>query len=432
MVFHNTELAKLVPAGNYRAEDLSRIESVLDRHGCLRFVRLPSGLFSASSAGDAIASSGYANVWVRDSVYVAFAHHVSGAPDVAAGVARALAAFFSRHRHRFDDIISGAVDPADVANRPHVRFDGRTLAEISGERWAHSQNDALGYFLWLAATLAASGGLEPEPDASSVLALLVRYLEAIRFWQDEDSGHWEERRKLSASSIGTVVAGLEAFLALAREGNPAWRRRIEPPVADLAGALVERGRQALDAILPHECAQISTLKNRRYDAALLFLLFPLDVIDDDEMAALVLHDASRFLAGGHGIRRYLGDSYWAPDYDIRLPPGDRTRDFSDDMEARDALLPRIGDEAQWCLFDPVVSAYYGQRFLRTGAAADRERQTLHFNRSLSQVTADWRCAELYYLRHGEYVPNPHTPLQWTQANLLMAMQAMRATIANRS
>jgi phosphorylase kinase alpha/beta subunit len=181
-----------------------------------------------------------------------------------------------------------------------VRFDGSSLSEITVERWAHAQNDALGYFLWLSSTLAASGAIGPEPDTVSVLGLLVRYFGAIRFWNDEDSGHWEERRKLSASSVGTVVAGLEAFLALVRGGAAEdWRKQLghlEQSAADLA----RRGRSALAAILPHECADLAPARNRRYDAALLFLLFPLGVIRDDAMTDLVLHDVNRFLAGEHG------------------------------------------------------------------------------------------------------------------------------------
>jgi hypothetical protein len=165
-------------------------------------------------------------------------------------------------------------------------------------------------------------------------------------------------------------------------------------------------------------------------AVILFLLFPLDVIDDEEMAHLVLHDCSKYLAGAHGIRRYLGDSYWAPDCEARLSEMDRTRDFSDDLAARDTLLPKIGDEAQWCLFDPILSAYFGRRYLKSRSVADRERQIVHFNRSLAQITDNWRCAELYYLRDGEYVANPHVPLQWTQANLTVALDALRATIAS--
>lgn len=429
MPFHNSALARLVPEGNYRAADLIRIAAALDEHQTLTFVRLPSGLYSASSAGESIAATGYANVWVRDNIYVAFAHDVTGATPVAIEVVRGLISFFSRYRHRLDDIISGAVDPQDVANRPHVRFDGLTLAEIGEQHWAHAQNDALGYFLWLSSRLAASGALKPDPDAVLVLTRLVRYLQAICFWQDEDSGHWEEQRKISASSIGAVVAGLEAFAALTRQSRE-WRQQGGPDPEQLAATLAERGRQALNEILPSECAQLASGKNRRYDAALLFLLFPLDVIDDEDIASLALHDISKYLAGEHGIRRYLGDSYFAPDYETRLSEADRTRDFSDDLAARDMLLSKIGDEAQWCLFDPILSAYFGRRYLATRSVADRDLQLFHFNRSLAQITTDWRCAELYYLRRGEYVANRHVPLQWTQANLLVAMDALRATIAS--
>jgi phosphorylase kinase alpha/beta subunit len=427
MTFHNSGLAGLVPDGNFCAADLQRIRSELISHDTLTFVRLPSGLYSASSGGKAIAGTGYANVWIRDNIYVAYAHHVVGSSHVAVEVVRALTTFFSTYRRRFDDIISGAADPDDATLRPHVRFDGLTLSEIGDERWAHAQNDALGYFLWLSSTLAAAGALKPDAEVAAVLTRLLRYLDAIRFWQDEDSGHWEERRKLSASSIGTVVAGLDAFLALMRQSTE-WREQCTQAFESLASDLAARGRQALDTILPQECAQLASAKNRRYDAALLFLLFPLQVVTDEAMADLILHDVRKYLAGEHGIRRYLGDSYWAPDYEDRLPAADRTRDFSDDIEARDALLPRIGDEAQWCLFDPIISAYFGCRYRRTGSFADREQQIIHFNRTLAQITDDWRCPELYYLRRSQYVANPHVPLQWTQANLVVALDEMRASL----
>lgn len=427
MRFHNSDLAALAPSGLYRASHLARIETGLRAHGTLEFVRLPSGLFPASPAAESIVSSGYANVWVRDNVYVAFAHHLSDRTPVAAGVAQALMAFFASSRSRFEDIISGAADPEDVSRRPHVRFDGHTLEEMSNERWPHAQNDALGYFLWLYAELAASGDVPLDEPALATLTLFPRYFAAIRFWQDEDSGHWEEGRKVSASSIGTVIAGLDALLLLARRHTKAFQSRGSSLV-NLTADLAERGRAALADILPHECAQISPIQNRRYDAALLFLVFPLNVLTDEPMVDLLTHDVDRFLKGDIGIRRYLGDSYWAPDYEDRLPPDVRTRDFSEDMTTRDALLARLGDEAQWCLFDPILCAHYGRRFLTTRSQSDAERQVLHFNRALAQITPSWRCPELYYLRRGEYAPNPHVPLQWTQANLVVALRSMWATI----
>jgi phosphorylase kinase alpha/beta subunit len=78
--------------------------------------------------GESIAATGYANVWVRDNVCVAFAHHATGVRHIGTEVVGVLIAFFSRYGPRFDGIISGAVDPQDVANRPHVRFDGRSSA----------------------------------------------------------------------------------------------------------------------------------------------------------------------------------------------------------------------------------------------------------------------------------------------------------------
>jgi hypothetical protein len=109
MRFHNAELARLVPEGEYRPDDLARIRAALESHQTLTFVRLPSGLFPASSAGAAIAASGYGNVWIRDNVFVAFVHYETGATTIAVDVMRALMTFVNRHCHRFETIISGAV-----------------------------------------------------------------------------------------------------------------------------------------------------------------------------------------------------------------------------------------------------------------------------------------------------------------------------------
>jgi phosphorylase kinase alpha/beta subunit len=434
--FRNADIAQLARE-SYTADDLARLEGALRRHGTLDFVALPTGLFSASSAGERIAETGYGNVWVRDCVQVAHAHRVSGETAVAARAAGALLQFFDRHRHRFEDVIRGAVDPADAMRRPHIRFDGRTLAELP-ERWPHAQNDALGYFLWLYAHLALDGHVDHGERAASVLALFPRYFEAIRFWQDEDSGHWEEVRKVSASSIGTVVAGLEALVRLIERAPGPFRGLgaggdLLAATADLAA----RGRAALLAILPQECAQLAPEKNRRYDAALLFLLHPLEVVDGP-LASLVLHDVKHYLAGRFGVRRYLRDSYYAPDFDRDYSAERRTTDHSAGTGERDVLLREVGEEAQWCIFDPMISAYHGARYLRTRSEEEYGHQVLHLNRSLAQITDDWQCAELSYLQTldgaggiREYRPNRHLPLQWTQANLLVALEGLRASLERR-
>jgi GH15 family glucan-1,4-alpha-glucosidase len=426
LVFHNRELERLHAPDGYTAAQVQAVESALLAHGTIAWTPLATGLYPASSAAD---GAGYRHVWVRDNVYVALALWRSGQPEPAAAVARGLLAFYGRYRHRFEE--AADLDGRDVMTRPHVRFDGGSLTEIAAERWPHAQNDALGYCLWLAASLARANVFAPTADEVETLQALVRYLEAIRFWNDQDSGHWEETRKIGASSIGAVAAGLRAWRDWLRAAStrapiagvtPTAARALE----DAAGSLIEAAERALQAILPGECAQLSPHQNRRYDAALLLLVYPLAVVDGP-IADLVVHDVRRYLQGQVGIRRYLRDSYWAPDYDRRVAAGDRTRDYSADIETRDVLIEDIGREAQWCLFDPLLSAWFGERFKAGGSIDDRARQVLHFNRALAHVTDAWACPELYYERDGRLIPNPHTPLLWTQANLKLALAVLRET-----
>ncbi len=85
---------------------------------------------------------------------------------------------------------------------------------------------------------------------------------------------------------------------------------------------------------------------------------------------------------------------------------DPTRNFSRDMASRNKLL-QAGEEAQWCIFDSILSVHFGQRYLKTKSADALEKQTESLNRALAQVThADpprceaFRCPELYYHEQG--------------------------------
>jgi phosphorylase kinase alpha/beta subunit len=147
------------------------------------------------------------------------------------------------------------------------------------------------------------------------------------------------------------------------------------------------------------------------------------------VADQILRDVDRYLKSDCGIRRYLGDSYWAPDYDQRLAAQDLTRDFSGDIETRDKLLDRIGQEAEWCIFDSMLSACYGRRNRRSRSLEDLERQCVHLERALAQITGAWQCPELYYMKQGIYVANPNTPLLWAQANLMMAFAELSQNVA---
>jgi Glycosyl hydrolases family 15 len=426
-----TRSEQLVIREEHLSEDANRILAFLEKQGTFRFPTLSTGLFSAAAGeGTEFELTGYRSVWVRDNVHIAHAHWVWGEHDKAVGAMTALMKFFLQHRSRFTDAIAGRSDPSDPMQRPHIRFDGERLIELN-EKWSHAQNDALGAFLWLYSMMAHAGALAPTSEESQLLDDLVAFLHTITFWQDEDSGHWEEVRKVAASSIGVATAGLKWYaewLSRSHEQSSS----VQPFIGDrsqLAKQLIERGQSQLDAILPWESRQDEPTQRRRYDAALLFLIFPYRVLDGvraDEIA----NDVVANLLGDHGIRRYLGDSYWCADYKQKLAADQRTADFSDNLAARDRLL-QPGLEAQWCLFDPILAIHFGLRYERTRDQADRREQAHHLNRSLAQLTrADsrfgpHRCPESYFSENGRYVPNDICPLLWTQANLKLALWLSR-------
>ena len=413
---------------NYTLSEINQLTRFLEEQGTFQFHVLANGIFPASVASE---YTGYSAAWVRDNVQIAHAHFAWGETAVAARCIKALAEYFRRHRQRFENIIAGRADPADAMQRPHIRFNGDTLSELP-ERWAHAQNDALGYFLWLYCSLAAAGHLVTHPDDGELLAAFVRYFAAIRFWNDEDSGHWEETRKINASSIGAATAGLVALRWVLDEGRVfAWDDdafRTANVSRELVNQMLERSQTTLRVILPAECVQDDPAKARRQDAALLFLIHPLRIVQGSQ-ADLIVEQTIAELHGDHGIRRYRGDSYWCADYKTLLREDERTADFSDDVSSRDRLL-RPGEEAQWCLFDPLLSIIFGDRFRATGDSCWLERQTRHLNRALGQLTDDstsfppFRCPESYTLCDGSYVPNDITPLQWSQALLRLSLFEM--------
>jgi phosphorylase kinase alpha/beta subunit len=159
---------------------------------------------------------------------------------------------------------------------------------------------------------------------------------------------------------------------------------------------------------------------RKTDAALLFLLYPLAVVTDARMKRFIVSLTRARLMGEVGIRRYLGDSYFCQDYDQWYPPGERSTDFAQRLMVRDEFL-QPGCEAQWCLFDPILSVIYRDEYHETGSAKALARQLEHLNRAIGQLEQE-QCPEMYFLKQGKWTPNEHTPLAWTQANLAVAMK----------
>jgi hypothetical protein len=422
----------------YSLRDIQELSRVLSERGSLSFPVLDNGLFSAAALQNSNEYTGYKAVWVRDNIHVIHAHYLMGTDSekhIAIRAAKRLTEYFYREQKAFEQVIDNKAAPKNQMERPHIRFNGQSLERINQE-WNHAQNDALGYFLWFYCKILEEGLCELTQEDRKLLTLFPLYFQAIQYWQDEDSGHWEEPPKIEASSIGAVISGLKSMRSLWVSSND-FSSSLEPykgktVTLNLLDELIAAGESALAKILPWESVQPE--KERRYDAALLFLIYPLQ-ITTEEQAEQILKDTVNNLQGEYGISRYKGDSFWCRDYQD-IPESIRTSIASEReawMTERGRSL-KEGEEAQWCIFDPIISAIYGHRYQETGNLGYLEKQTYYFNRSLGQLTSEdfylggFKSPELYYLQHEEYIPNDATPLLWSQANLLLALKFMQKSL----
>ncbi|WP_125061189.1 glycoside hydrolase family 15 protein [Aphanothece sacrum] len=432
LIVQNEKMLDLIKY-NYTVEKIHKIVEFLDKKNTLNFFPLSTGLFSAAVTTEETEYTGYQQVWVRDNIHVAHAHYVFGDYNTTIKNLNSLMEYFKNYRQKFERIICFPSLANNVMERPHVRFDGEKLQEIN-EKWSHAQNDALGYFLWLYCKLLNEDLLIIEKENIDILALFPLYFNAISYWKDEDSGHWEEERKIEASSIGVVIAGLKAIKNTFIKYHNISQHLVyknEFVTIDFLDKLIQKGTNALNEILPYECKEAGE-KMRKYDSALLFLVYPLEVVEG-EMADQIVQNVINNLQGDYGIRRYLLDSFWAADYRTRLSPEQRTADISDDMSYRNSLIQE-GQEAQWCIFDPIISVIFGLKFQQTQQEKYLKQQIFYLNRSLGQITeeksrtGEFKCPELYYLEDGKYMANDATPLLWTQANLRIALKKMEENL----
>ena len=429
IVVNNISIRNLMKSF-YTLDDLDQLKEFFQAHDTLKLVSRDNGLYPAIATEETKSISGYTNTWVRDTIMITNYQVEMENFDLAVKTITALRDYFYKYQFRFKNIIEGKVDKEDPMQRPHIRFNGYSLEEIS-QKWAHAQNDALGYFLWISFKLANNNKYIFTHKDYVVYSLFPLYFEAIEYWKDMDSGHWEETRKIESSSIGVVIAALVEMKKFLKGHSSKLFMALDRDITiDYLDDLINRGKEQLRLLLPYESPP-----QRKADGALIFLIYPLEVVTDlqaNEILNLVLHD----LKGDYGIKRYIGDSYWCADYKKFLNEEERTVDFSDTMEQRDKML-QPGKEAQWCIFDPIVSTIYGKKYLKSSKSEDFIQQTYFFNRSLGQITSNdfylggGKCPEAYYIEDSKkniYIPNDHVPLAWTQANFGIAYNYMKRSL----
>lgn len=409
---HMTDSAVEYPLIEYLNQGISAAKAIelLRQHDCLTFPTLRSGLFPAANFENLEQDeTGMANAWLRDSACVGLVLLNTDQHELAVNAVKGVISRLQTIKESFENVIAMGCAPEKDSQRPPVRFAGQDSTPRYD--WANAQNDAIGYSLQFIGRAVSQQAIQIEPKDLNLIGLVVTYLDTIKYWEDADSGHWEEIKKVNASSIGTVVAGLRAVQDIALDTTK---------VAEL----IKKGNEALNATLPFESRSPGT--ERTHDAALIFLIEPQHVVSEN-MATRIIFEAEQQLIGKYGFRRYNGDSYWGPNYREHFQLGDRTADFSmpENILLRDSyLIP--GGEAQWTFVDPMVAVYYARRYQKTGKLEDAQQAERFMARSLKTVIVHkkdgsdqivWRIPELFFLENNAWVPNDHVGLLWSQANL---------------
>lgn len=422
---------------NFGKESLNDLENLLFRSGVFDVNVLPTGLFRASEPLKQHYNTGMQNTWVRDVVYCAEAMLTFAAGQnterakqlhtKAVNAIKALMRFFDKKETpRFEAIASKKVSTSALHLRPHIRFNGETGEELA-ETWSHAQNDALGNFLRVYCMLCQSGDIRPNQRDFSVLANFVHHFVICDYTRDRDSGHWEEEPKIEASSIAPAMAGIKAVLSLTKRFNI---RLTTTDGVDISAiemqCLITLGQNALAQILPWESRDPAL--PRETDAALLFAIVNEIIDPNSTTATTILANVRKHLQGDHGIKRYLNDTYWGRDYRSRQPS--RLRENSGQGP---------NQEAEWTLFDPIMSEIYGQRYLSAGLKRDQKLQQSHFVRSLQwlcempQSPGQLKMPEMFVQQTSSvtgkvvHMFNDNGPLLWSAMNLLRALRMMHIT-----
>lgn len=321
----------------------------------LKSLQHPSGLFSAAAKN---VSTGYNRAWIRDNVYAALGLEATGNINDAIKAYHALLDIFLKHECKIDWMIKQPL-PKERWRYIHARYDPFTGNEIL-EEWGNKQNDAIGAFLFKIGDLEAKGirVLRNEKD-SQIVQKLVDYLAAIEYWHDADNGMWEENEEIHASSVGACVAGLKKISS----------------IVNVQEDLMAKGEQALSQLLPSESA------TKQVDLALLSLIYPYDIVTDEQRTS-ILKNIEEKLLREKGVIRYVGDKYYSQ-----------------------------GSEAEWTMGLVWLAVIY--KMLNV-----QEKYSFFMRKAANAMNKKGELPELYYANSA--VHNENSPLAWSQSLFAVA------------
>ena len=335
----------------------------------LESLQYKSGLFAASAKS---VDTGYDKSWLRDNFYECLGFEVIGYWETVEKTYDAILKVFLKHEEKIDCAIKSK--PKYRHEYIHTRFHPDTFEEF-WEEWGNKQNDSIGAILFRIGELEHhhKRSILNDEDRIRIVNKLVKYLDSIEYWHDEDSGMGEENEEVHASSVGACLAGLKAISKLDKVKVPEH--------------MIREGEKSLKYLLPRES------KTKFVDLALLSLIYPYDIVDEKTREE-ILNNVEYLLLRSKGVIRYKNDHYYN-----KNPDG-------------------YSEEAEWTFGLSWLAIIYTR--------LNKIKKARNFIDMMLKTDTKKGVPELYFSNSKKY--NENTPLGWAESLFVVALHNMNDKI----
>jgi len=353
--------------------DKTTYDDVLKQHlKILKELQYESGLFAASRKNSA---TGYNKSWLRDNFYECLAFVVLKDWDIVDKTYSALLDVFLKHEYKIDCVI--AKKPQFRHEYIHARINPVTFDEF-WEDWGNKQNDSIGAILYMIGELehVHKKSVLKNENHLRITNKLVKYLNGVEYWQDSDSGMWEENEEVHASSVGACVAGLKSI------------KRVKG--VNVENELISKGEKTLNNILPRES------KSKFVDLSLLSLIYPYAVVTDKQREE-ILRNVEYLLLREKGVIRYKNDHYYN-----KNPDG-------------------YSEEAEWTFGLSWLAIIYEH-------LGNMKKAKFFIDKMLNTQT-NKGIPELYFSNSNIF--NENTPLGWSESLFIVAIHDMNKKLLEK-
>ena len=320
----------------------------------------------------------YQYSWLRDGTFTAYAMNRAGQHESARRFYKWCDAVIRRYADKARAAIA-AVQAGETSGGNerflHTRYtvDG---AEVSGE-WGSFQLDGYGAWLWgLAQHVCLSGDSGLVQELRPSIDLTLDYLRTC--WPLSNYDCWEEGGDLRhPATMAAIYGGVTAIAGLV------------PERAEELSRLGDCIRQFVVANGTADGKFAKSLGNPAVDASLLWISLPFGLAGtEDPLMASTVAAIERELLTGSGVHRYAADTYYGG--------------------------------GQW----PLLSAWLGWYYVRTGRRAEAERiqrwiEAKWLPEGLPEQVQDHLLSPDAYHRWVEQEGTPAVPLLWSHAMYLV-------------